>query len=253
MWFLKWWNLLFPPKILPTPEDGGDVVEDVVEIPVEVPLEVEPPAKDEPIVSHYHYILDCGHGGLTAGKRSPILPEGGRLLEWQYTGRIGKQLSKRLTKLRVDHSLIPPSQENVGNHLQYSVDFANNLKVDKPKIFISLHGNAGPVCNSETDWSTDFSGVEVWHFTPSPKSKLLAQLFQRALVARSRWNNRGIKSKNKGQFYVLRNTNMPAILTECGFYNNIRECRLMLQKETTDMFAEAHVDAIKELENTKII
>ena len=49
-------------------------------------------------------------------------------------------------------------------------------------------------------------------------------------------------------FYVLKNTSMPAILTENGFFNHRKEGRKLLADETQQRIADAHVDAIMEIE-----
>ena len=41
---------------------------------------------------------------------------------------------------------------------------------------------------------------------------------------------------------------MPAILTENGFFNNKEEGRKLLTEETRQLIADAHVDAIMEIE-----
>ena len=41
------------------------------------------------------------------------------------------------------------------------------------------------------------------------------------------------------QFYVLRNTNMPAVLTENGFYTNKEECALLMKSEIRQKIADA--------------
>jgi len=255
-------NLFLPPKNKNTPledvpqEDGSSMQDslDIIDEPIDI-IEEEI-IEDELIISNpsnYHWIIDCGHGRLTKGKRSPVLPEGGQLLEYKYTGAIGLEVSRELDRLNIDHSLVPPNQEVVANHLKYSVDFANNYATSKPKIFISIHGNAGPVKNATTDWSTSFSGIEVWHFTPSLIGRKLAMVFQNSLVNKLQWRNRGIKSKKEKQFYVLRKTNMPSALLEIGFYNNLRECRLMIRPSVQKEIAEGVIDGIKRIENSKEI
>ena len=55
-----------------------------------------------------------------------------------------------------------------------------------------------------------------------------------------------------GQFYVLRATRMPAILTENGFYNNRFELPIMITDAFKDQVAEAHVQAILEVDRDGI-
>lgn len=53
--------------------------------------------------------------------------------------------------------------------------------------------------------------------------------------------DRGIK---KEAFYVFKNTNMPAVLIEHGFYTNKKECELMKTVAFRQKCAEANVKEI---------
>jgi N-acetylmuramoyl-L-alanine amidase len=76
----------------------------------------------------------------------------------------------------------------------------------------------------------------------------MAAIFHRQLIAQTGMNNRHLRSKVTGQFYVLRATRMPAILTENGFYNNRFDLERMLTEEFRQTVADAHVAAIMEIE-----
>ena len=58
------------------------------------------------------------------------------------------------------------------------------------------------------------------------------------------WKNRGVKSAN---FYILKYTSMPSVLTECGFMTNLKEAEILMSKEGSDKIAYAHFEAIKEI------
>ena len=51
-------------------------------------------------------LLDNGHGENTAGKRSPLWPDGSQLFEWAYTREITSRIFSELTKLGIDSELI---------------------------------------------------------------------------------------------------------------------------------------------------
>ena len=199
--------------------------------------------------SAFHWVIDMGHGGLTRGKRSPVLPDGRQLLEWEFNADIGRHVSERLTALNIDHTLIPPDQANRGNDLAFRYTFANNLRVGKPKIFVSIHGNAGPA----KKWSRKFRGIECWHYYDSKTSQRLAQIFQLHLIRATGAFDRGTKYKTERQFSVLANTTMPAVLTENLFFNNDQEVKLMLDPAWRKKCAGGHVDAIKYIELNGII
>ncbi|PSR12698.1 MAG: hypothetical protein C7N36_10940, partial [Bacteroidetes bacterium] len=135
------------------------------------------------------------------------------------------------------------------NFLEGRVERANNKKSDLPKIFLSVHANAAPAKSSK-DWAADsIKGIETWFYHGSKKGQRLASVFQKHLVEATGFNNRHLKSRPEGQFYVLRKTNMPAVLTENGFYNNKLEAAQLMKDSVRQKIADAHVAAILELED----
>jgi N-acetylmuramoyl-L-alanine amidase len=252
------------------PQDGGDIPQDTV-ITVDNDLEdeiiikdpKEPPPPEIPSIDpsqptptepeeeeqeaetgskpRYLWCLDNGHGKLTAGKRSPKLKDNARFFEYEFNRIIVKGIIKELKKHGVKYYNVVP-EVNVDNFLKGRVLRANNVPSDIPKIFLSIHSNAGP-----GTWTTA-KGLETWYYHGSPTGKKLATVFQKHLVEKLAWTNRGIKSKASKQFYVLRKTNMPAILTENGFYNNKKEVYQLLDKKVQQKIIDAHVEAILYLE-----
>ena len=66
------------------------------------------------------------------------------------------------------------------------------------------------------------------------------------------WQNRHIRSQKDRQFYVLRKTNMTAVLTENGFYNNKEQAKELMKDSIRQKIADAHVEAIMEIEKEGI-
>ncbi len=136
----------------------------------------------------------------------------------------------------------------MGNFLIERVNRANSLSTSLPKLFLSVHANAGPA-RTPNDWTSDeIRGIETWHYHRSTKGKKMAGIFQSHLIAQTGFKNRHLRSRVTGQFYVLRATKMPAALTENGFFNNRFEVLELLKEEVRDQIARAHVLAIQEIE-----
>lgn len=191
----------------------------------------------------YLWILDPGHGALTKGKRSPVTDDNRQLYEYEYNFDIAKMIEFYLKEIDIRSIVTINDPSTVGNALLKRVLKANFYQTPLQKIFVSIHGNAGP----SEDFSTSFKGIETFYY--SPVGKRIADVFQKELVGKTKLVNRGIK---KGNFYVLRYTDHPAILTENGFYNNPQEFELMMTKEFRKKIAQAHVAAIQKIENTSL-
>ncbi|MFK8161447.1 MAG: N-acetylmuramoyl-L-alanine amidase [Lewinella sp.] len=216
--------------------------------PLDPPEQVNGPILPGPEYrARYMWCIDNGHGSLTAGKRSPVLPDGRQLLEFEFNRDITSRIFEKLDELGVPYFNVLPEVE-VGNLLTERVNRANRLSSALPKLFISIHGNAGPAPTLQDFTDDSVRGIETWYYHGSTQGRNLAAAFQRQLIARTGFVNRHLRSKVTGQFYVLRATRMPAILTENGFYNNRFDLEAMLTDEFRQAIADAHVAAILEVD-----
>lgn len=87
------------------------------------------------------------------------------------------------------------------------VTLANDAGAD---LFVSVHINAATIATAR--------GLEVYHHPDSMAGAALAAAVHSRLVDLGCLPDRGIRTAN---FYVLRATNMPSILIECGFLSNV--------------------------------
>lgn len=189
-------------------------------------------------------ILDAGHGGLingvyqTSGKRSPKRPDGSVLYEGVNNRRIVEELKKAFKENGIQYVDAVDTQED--KPLGQRVKFAN--KVAGEKLYLSIHSNA-----AGNGWS-DARGFGTYIYTkPSAKTEALAEIMHRNL-----WENLSEFTKDRGirkrDFYVLRETNCPAILLELGFHTNLAETYLIESKEWSDAVVKAIVNFVKEVE-----
>ena len=173
----------------------------------------------------YKICIDNGHGYNTPGKRTPVMPDGGVIREWEFNHPTAKKLQSVLNSCGLSAIMVSDTKEDTP--LQTRVERANKERAD---IFISIHYNA---LNGK--WG-EHGGIETYYFKTSSKGKRLAELVQKELVRETGRRDRGIK---EGDFYVLRATAMPAILCECGFMDNLEEAKLMLNESYQWKVAEA--------------
>jgi N-acetylmuramoyl-L-alanine amidase len=194
--------------------------------------------------NRYHWIIDNGHGKLQAGKRSPVLADGRQLLEYKFNRNVAVALMRMLKEGGYSFTDLVPNVESVGSYLTERIVKANSVNTPLPEIFVSIHANA-----SGNGWSSA-NGLETWYFIASTKSKRIASEFQRQLMEELGLTDRGIRAHKQASkaFRVLRETTMPAVLTENGFYSNRDEVKKLLDPAFQAKVAKAHFDAIVRIE-----
>lgn len=190
------------------------------------------------------FILDAGHGPGTPGKRSPILPDGRQLLEYEFNRDVVERIAWEGQNIGLDIA-VTPSNDYRDMGLTARAEWANAYEAKHSKVFISVHANAH---GDGLSWTAP-SGVEVWHKWGSATGEAMARLFLDKLAMRTMFRDRGTKAKEAKQFTVLLKTKMPAILTECGFFTNFDECELLMTDVYREIIANAHVEAMVELQN----
>lgn len=117
------------------------------------------------------------------------------------------------------------------NGLSFRADMANAVKAD---VFVSLHCNAAE--------SEDAYGVETFHYPGSADGQRLAESIQSALAAAAYTRERGVKSAD---FAVLRLTDMPAVLIECGFITSAADRAVLTTPVGQERMAAAIVSGIE--------
>lgn len=196
----------------------------------------------------YLIALDDGHGMETPGKRTPKLLEDlyidGKLVrkkgevikENEFNREVVKYLEKALKRCGFDVLLVAPTDEDIS--LQARVNRANSAGAD---AYISKHYNA-----LGDKWQTKAKGlITLIHYKYKPKTKALADNVHAELWKLHEGHNcinYGVKTDMAllgYSLYVLKNTNMPAILTESGFMDNILESKNMLDPAFQKADAEA--------------
>lgn len=127
----------------------------------------------------------------------------------------------------------PTSTTQVGTSnagsLRERVNQANRWGAD---YFISIHTNASV--------SPSANGTEVLVYSSPSRAATLAQDIVDSLTEATGLTNRGVKERPG--LYVLRRTNMPAVLVEMGFISNAYEAELMA--ENPSLFARGIYNGI---------
>ncbi|MCX6849339.1 MAG: N-acetylmuramoyl-L-alanine amidase [Verrucomicrobia bacterium] len=144
-------------------------------------------------------VIDAGHGGKDGGS--------------VWNGLVEKKLCLDVAK-RVEMALKSNGLKTVMTRrtdtfveLERRARIANRVP---SSVFVSIHFNGSR--------KTIISGGEVYH--RSPRGKWLATAISRSIKSRVAGGTRGIFYSN---YKVLRETEMPAVLVECGYLSNKRE------------------------------
>ena len=194
-------------------------------------------------------LLDNGHGGIingiyqTAGKRSPVWPDGRQLFEGEFNRAIVNRVSKLLDNKGIDNLILVPELTDVS--LGTRVSRANKEYIhDKRCIFLSVHANAG-----------GGTGFEVFTSPGETKSDKHATIYfneykKEFPELRARQDITDGDPDKEANYYVLVHTYMPACLMECAFMDTLQNCKMLFSETDRDRFASAIVTAIEKIEKT---
>ena len=145
-------------------------------------------------------ILDPGHGGRDKGAVWGGVRESDLNLKTAFKAEYYlKRAGYRVVMTRRSDRYV-----SLGRRASIANKYSN-------AVFISIHYNA-----TRETW---VHGGETF-YNGSQSSRYLASSMQRNLVSHCKVRNRGARS---ARFSVLKNTNCPATLIECGFLSNSRE------------------------------
>ena len=162
--------------------------------------------------------IDPGHNG--ASEPGAVGPTG--LKEADCTLAIAKIVAEKLRQAGVSVLMTRTADKNIS--LSERCRMANEAGVDS---FVSIH------INSATNPSA--AGTETYSFATGTAGEKLAKSIQINLAEAIRLPDRGAKTAN---YQVLRDTTMPAVLTEVCFICNPAEENLLRQESFLQKAAE---------------
>ena len=197
-------------------------------------------------------LIDAGHGGKDPGalKTYKINGKDITIREKDINLKVAKMLYERLHAAYPQKQIILTRSTDVFLTLGERTDIANNVKVGENEavLFISIH------VNSSLNKSS--SGYEVWYLSPgyrrtvldksavdndknlftimnsmlgeeyTTESIMIAEVSMDGLQAQigKESTARGIRAE---EWFVVKNSNMPAVLIELGFVSNQKEALLL--------------------------
>jgi len=179
--------------------------------------------------------IDPGHGGSDSGAIGPT-----GIMEKSVTMRVSRELKRLLEAEGATVILTRTGDTEVSEkgasatsveELQARCDVANQAKAD---IFLSIHADA--FTNREVKGTTAY-----YYAQGTKQSKQLADSVRTALIDAIGTVDRGTQSCN---FYVVKHTDMPAILVEISFISNPDEEKMMNSETGIKKIAQGIADGI---------
>jgi N-acetylmuramoyl-L-alanine amidase len=166
-------------------------------------------------------MLDAGHGGRDEGTKIHSFKEKKiTLATVLYTKKYLEEMGYRVILTR---------GRDVEMSLPRRVSLANKTR---SSLFVSIHFNASR--------NLDAKGVEIFYYDAkgsdrSKDSRKLANYILHYVIDQTEASSRGVKV---GNFHVIRETQMPAVLLEGGFVSNYQECSKLRKKEYLEQIAK---------------
>ena len=184
----------------------------------------------------YKVIIDAGHGGFDSGKVGI-----GWVQEKEINLAIARKVQEKLMSLGItvamtretDQGLYDESEENKKQQdMKRRCTLMNESGAD---LAVSIHQNS---------YTEEYvCGPQVFYYETSQQGKILAEALQESLnqsleVARPR------EIKANATYYILKKTEIPTVIVECGFLSNTEEAEKLTDDSYQSRVAQAVCDGI---------
>ena len=196
-------------------------------------------------------LIDNGHGHNTPGKRSPD----GKFREYAYNREIAKRIVADLIDRGYDAELLVPEDNDISlKERVRRVNAACSASSSCPAptghpnvILISIHVNAA---GNGTKW-LNATGWSCYTSKGQTTSDLIAECFYAA--AKKNFPGRRIRTDYSDNdpdweenFYILRHSLCPAVLTENFFMDNPQDLEYLQTRSGKQAIVDTHVEGITE-------
>lgn len=175
-------------------------------------------------------VVDSGHGGSDPGKvgiNGAIEKDVNLKIAIKLKSLLEKQGIKVIMTREDENGLADSKVED----LKKRVSIINQ---EKPLLAVSIHQNSYQ--------GESIHGAQVFYFTHSQEGEKAAKIIQEALLEADSENTRSAKANDT--YYMLKKTEVPVVIVECGFLSNQKEADLLVTEEYQQKVAEAVVNGI---------
>ena len=189
-------------------------------------------------------LIDNGHGHNTQGKRSPD----GKFLEYSYNREIATRIVADLTDRGYNAQFLVPETEDIPlTERVRRINAHCNTLGKSNVILISIHVNAA---GNGTKW-LNATGWSCYTSKGQTTSDRIAECFYEA--AKKNFPDRRIRTDYSDNdpdweenFYILRHSLCPAVLTENFFMDNPQNLEYLQSRAGKQAIVDTHVEGITE-------
>lgn len=180
-------------------------------------------------------VIDAGHGGSDPGKVGV-----NDALEKDINLEIARKVKKLLEKKGIHVIMTRKEDKALGDGQRDSQkvqDMRERVKLinkNKPELAVSIHQNSFH--------QADVHGAQVFYFKHSAEGEKYAGIMQEVLRTVDQGNTKQPKADDT--YYLLKKTEIPIIIIECGFLSNPEEAEKLTTKEYQKEMAQAIADGI---------
>lgn len=174
-------------------------------------------------------VVDPGHGGQDPGKVgiNDVLEKDLNLQVAKKVKKLLEAAGVKIVMTRTDDNVPDAKKEDLNQRVKL-------INETKPTLALCVHQNSYP--------DAAIKGAQVFYHTVRAEAKEAASIVQEELRAIDTTNTRQIKENDT--YFMLKNTQVPTIIVECGFLTNPEEAEKLTQDEYQDQIANAICEGI---------
>ena len=189
-------------------------------------LNIKVSVSSESVKSMPTIVIDAGHGGEDGGavSESGMLEKDINLSIANDTSALFYLLGFDVAQTRKNDIALDNGEDTIRK--RKVSDMKKRLEIfnsSKENTIISIHQNKFS--------ESKYHGTQIFYSPNNPKSKQLADSIKYSVKSLLQPDNERECKKADSGIYLLKNTNNPAVIVECGFISNGEECKNLLDSQ----------------------
>lgn len=189
-------------------------------------LNIKVSVSSENVKSMPTIVIDAGHGGEDGGavSESGVLEKDINLSIANDTSALFYLLGFDVKQTRKTDIVLDNGEDTIRK--RKVSDMKKRLEIfnsSKENTIISIHQNKFS--------ESKYHGTQIFYSPNNPKSKQLADSIKYSVKGLLQPDNERECKKADSGIYLLKNTNNPAVIVECGFISNGEECKNLLDSQ----------------------